>query len=146
VSINSSANGRSPGDAVPPQLLAEVALPAGSGAPAAARLVIAEYLTGRVSETVLRDAALLATELVTNSVRHGGHGATGPVILRIALSAGTVRLETEDPGIVGSVVARRPDAESEGGGFGLAIVDALAARWGVHRAAGTTVWLELTRA
>src|SRR5688572_7592420 len=51
-----------------PGKLAEVALPHGSTAPGAARMVIAHCLTGLVSQRVLRDAELLVSELVTNGV------------------------------------------------------------------------------
>lgn len=143
--IDRSTNGAAPSGGVRHELLAEVVLPAGNGAPAAARLVIVEHLTGVVSRTVLHDAMLLATELVTNSVRHGGLDETARVVLRVSLGADTVRLETEDPGLAGVVVARTPDRASGQGGFGLELVGALAARWGVSRTDRTTVWLEMGR-
>jgi anti-sigma regulatory factor (Ser/Thr protein kinase) len=127
------------------ELLAEVRLPAAVGAPGLARLVVADHLTGVVSQAVLRDATLLATELVTNSVRHSGLAEPGSVTLRISLGADTVRLEIEDSGLAGTIAARRPDRKSAKGGFGLELVGALAARWGVVRSAGTTVWVEMAR-
>jgi hypothetical protein len=51
--------------------LAEIALPTGSRAPGAARMVVRDHLSGLVTQRVLRDAELLVSELVTNSLDHG---------------------------------------------------------------------------
>jgi hypothetical protein len=61
---------------------------------------------------------------------------------RPASARNRLRLEVEDPGRDGPVTRREPDGD-RGGGFGLNIVDTIAERWGVSRACGTLVWVEL---
>jgi anti-sigma regulatory factor (Ser/Thr protein kinase) len=126
-------------------MLAEVGLPADVAAPGAARMLIAHCMTGLVGRRVVTDAQLLASELVTNSLRHGGLRDDDPVVVRVSLSAEALRLEVENAGTVGVVAAKPPDSQSSGG-FGLALVEALAARWGVRRALSTIVWFDMTRA
>lgn len=125
--------------------LAEITLPAGSGAPGAARMVIAHCLTGLVSHRMLPDVELLVSELVANSVEHGELRDGDTVLVRIYLAAETVRLEIENPGTAG-VVACRPPVRGSRDGFGLNLVDRLSARWGVDRAGSTNVWFEMGRA
>jgi hypothetical protein len=53
-----------------------------------------------------------------------------------------VRFEVTDRGRTGAIARRAPDLQ-RGGGFGLNVVDVLAARWGVNRDTGTRVWAEI---
>ena len=78
--------------------LAEIALPTGSAAPGAARMVVAHCLTGLVSERILLDAQLLVSEVVTNSLRHGEVSDGDIVLVRVYLAADTVRLEIVNRG------------------------------------------------
>ena len=89
---------------------------------------------------MLRDARLLVSELVTNSVRHAGLAADGVVHISADVTGGILRLEVDDAGTAGRVAARPPSPE---GGFGLHLVEALAHRWGVTREGCTRVWVEL---
>jgi anti-sigma regulatory factor (Ser/Thr protein kinase) len=127
--------------------VAEIALRAGSGAPGAARMVTKYCLRGLVTQGTLDDAELLVSELVANSVVHAELGAGDAVRLSIYLAAHTLRFEIDNPGTVG-VVARapRPAGQPRAGGFGLELVERLAARWGVSREHSTNVWFELSRA
>jgi anti-sigma regulatory factor (Ser/Thr protein kinase) len=95
---------------------------------------------------VLDNAQLLVSELVTNSVRHSGMPARAQVVLGVALTSDSLRVDIEDPGRDGTIAPRPPDPE--GGGYGLNLVQALSERWGVERAAqgGTCVWARLARA
>ncbi|MER7730961.1 ATP-binding protein [Streptomyces erythrochromogenes] len=89
------------------------------------------------------DAELCVTELLANVVRHLGAGT--PVTLRISASgrAARTRVELTDPDPRAWPVRREAAGDDESG-RGLALVDALAARWGVTRGARTkTVWCEL---
>jgi anti-sigma regulatory factor (Ser/Thr protein kinase) len=115
-------------------------------APAAARSTIADCLGDRVAPAVLDNAMLLATELVTNSVRHSGMPASAGVAVAITITPVNVRLDVDDPGRGGTIAPRPPDEER--GGFGLNLVQTLSERWGVERAAqgGTRVWAQLSRA
>jgi anti-sigma regulatory factor (Ser/Thr protein kinase) len=114
----------------------------GSSSPAAARAWIKVWLDGRVSERTVQDAMLVVSELVTNSVVHSGVAAGAPVQLRANLDADILRLEVGDLG-AGSDIVRTPPDPISPGGFGLAIVERMGARWGVVHASGTRVWCEL---
>jgi anti-sigma regulatory factor (Ser/Thr protein kinase) len=109
-----------------------------------ARACVKRWLGGQVNEAVLGDALLLISELVTNSVRHADLAAGAPLLVRADLTADVLRLEVADPGKEGAVAARPPDVR-HGTGFGLHLIDTLAARWGVVHAGGTQVWCELPR-
>jgi anti-sigma regulatory factor (Ser/Thr protein kinase) len=89
-------------------------------------------------------AELLASELVTNSVRHSGSRLPGQVITITAAASGdAVVIEVTDRS--GSTVpALLPDGDDMAeGGRGLRLVDALAFRWGFHRSGDhTTTWFE----
>jgi serine/threonine-protein kinase RsbW len=122
----------------------ELVVPVGPQAPSTARGAVTRWLTGRVGEAVLDNARLLVSELVTNSVQHGQLAADAPVRISLHLSGGVLRLEVRDPGHAGSVVPH--GAEPGGGGYGFHLVRLLATRWGVDRAAGTRVWVELAAA
>jgi anti-sigma regulatory factor (Ser/Thr protein kinase) len=138
-----------PGDDVPIHqfgMLAEIALPTGSGAPGAARMVVAHCLTGLVSQQILRDAQLLVSEVVTNSLTHGELGDGDTVVVRVYLAAESMRLEIVNRGTAGAVTARKPSRHSRDGGFGLDLVERLTASWGVRRNGGTNVWFEMGRA
>jgi anti-sigma regulatory factor (Ser/Thr protein kinase) len=126
-------------------MLAEMALPTGSSAPGAARMVITHCLTGLVSRHILLDAQLLVSEVVTNSLRHGELSDGDTVLVRVYVAAESVRLEIVNRGTAGVVTARHPDHESDSGGFGLDLVDRLTASWGVKRNGGTNVWFEMGR-
>jgi anti-sigma regulatory factor (Ser/Thr protein kinase) len=125
--------------------LGQVALPADAHAPGAARIVITHCLAGLVARRILDEAKLLGTELVTNSLKHADLRLANPVFVRVDLGAEALRIEVENPGTVGIVTVRPADRRSAGG-FGLQLVELLAARWGVRRARSTTVWFELGRA
>ncbi|MET8828385.1 ATP-binding protein [Streptomyces sp. NPDC004610] len=89
------------------------------------------------------DVQLCLTELLTNVIRHVGHGT--PVTVRLARTAdGRTRLEVTDSGPPAVLVARHPGRDEETG-RGLLLLDSIAERWGMVRAAdGKTVWCELT--
>ena len=146
--LRPEANGRNTGGVSAPEVgqLAEIELPIGSLAPGAARMVIDHCLTGLVAPWVLQDARLLATELVTNSVRHGDLESGTTIVLRMDLTAKTLRLEVENAGTAGAVTSSSGGRREGYGGYGLELVELLATRWGVSRDHNTTVWLEIGRA
>jgi anti-sigma regulatory factor (Ser/Thr protein kinase) len=118
----------------------EVRLPIDVDAPAAARVALARFL-GDVAGSSLAGAQLVASELVSNSVRHSGATAADQLVLRVELTAETVRVEVEDPGRDATIATRPADLEG-GGGLGLNLVRTLCERWGVEHpsAGGTRVW------
>jgi anti-sigma regulatory factor (Ser/Thr protein kinase) len=117
-------------------------VPAGIGAPAAARAGVSAWMADRVSETLRRDVLLLMSELVANSVRHADTPADAVITVRAYRRGDVLCLDVEDRGNGASITRRAPDLQS-GGGFGLNVVEALSQRWGVNRDAGTRVWAEL---
>jgi anti-sigma regulatory factor (Ser/Thr protein kinase) len=97
-----------------------------------------------LSELTLRDAVLLTTELVSNSVRHAGLDPDDLIEVHVDRGAGRLRVSVRDggswvppDGVAGSI-RPFPGAES---GWGLYLVERLAVRWGTHRGGG--VWFEL---
>lgn len=88
------------------------------------------------------DAMLVASELVTNAVRHSL--CTENDILRVRITRdGRLRISVLDPGGSGdsAEIAERP---IERGGLGLKVVEQLAASWGTERRIdGYRVWAEL---
>jgi serine/threonine-protein kinase RsbW len=120
----------------------QITVPAGPAAPATARHALLDWLSPRVTNGLLTDAPLVVSELVTNSLRHGGLPDSATVRVFADLTDRMLRLEVEDAGTAGAVTPRAPN-RNHGGGFGLNIIDALAARWGVQRDRGTLVWVEL---
>jgi serine phosphatase RsbU (regulator of sigma subunit)/anti-sigma regulatory factor (Ser/Thr protein kinase) len=124
------------------QLLA-LRLPGGPEAPAAARRALAGAAAGRLRDPLLDDALIVVSELVANAIRHGGARTEGDELrVHAALLPRALRIEVTDggPGFEPGGHGPRPD-----GGFGLQLLDRLAARWGVSGAEPVTVWAELDR-
>jgi anti-sigma regulatory factor (Ser/Thr protein kinase) len=86
------------------------------------------------------DAVLLTSELVTNAVLHG----RSEVCVEVRARDGALRVAVLDENSRRPApVAEDPDALD---GRGLALVDALADRWGVEeRPIGKAVWFEVGR-
>jgi anti-sigma regulatory factor (Ser/Thr protein kinase) len=89
-------------------------------------------------------AVLLASEMVTNSLRHGGSAGPGEAV--------TVTVVVWDAGVRVEVTGRRADSvpvlrpsdEEAEGGRGLRLVEDLAVRWGYERGGGqATTWFEI---
>jgi len=94
--------------------------------------------------TMLEDARLLSTELVTNSIRHSGVGPQDTIRIRVAWSGRRLRVDVYDrvnasapPKGVAASIRPSPGAES---GWGLYLIDRLASRWG---SAAGRYWFEL---
>lgn len=87
------------------------------------------------------DVVLMVSELFTNAVLHGD----GDVEVVLSLSGDHVRLEVADGGGVPVPSEVRPPTPDAITGRGLAIVDALADRWGNGNdpSGHTRVWIEI---
>ena len=121
--------------------LLEAKLVSGRQAAREARRLVAD-LHPSIGETTIEDVALLVSELVTNSYRHGGLGPNDTISLVVSQEGPTVRVEVTDAGRGTSIPA--PRTPSADGGWGLEIVKRKSARWGVEKGKGsTTVWVEL---
>ncbi len=118
----------------------QLELPSEPSASAAVRYTLDEFpMPGGLVER----ARLLASELVTNSVRHVGAGPAAPISVTVDLDDDRLRVAVDDVGS-GDVRMRGLDDRRDGGGYGLFIVDAMADRWGTSPLLhGTRVWFEL---
>ncbi|MFE5818151.1 ATP-binding protein [Streptomyces sp. NPDC056479] len=121
---------------------AEWSFPAEAGAVRAARAAVRARLCDWGLDSLADIAALLVSELVTNSLRH----ATGPIDVRLVRPnrLGDVLLvEVSDP-LPDPPRERVPHLEDESG-RGLQLVAHSSQRWGTRpgRNAGKTVWFEL---
>ena len=93
-----------------------------------------DAIADRVDDESQSDVVLAISELATNAVRH----AKTPFDVVVETN-GHVRLEVED----GSTSAPVRKTPTDDGGRGLAIVDQLCDRWGVHIVDGRKcVWCE----
>lgn len=81
------------------------------------------------------DAALIISELVTNSVRHSGET---PISVRVFTLPDRVRLEVQDEGPCFDI------GQPHGEGLGLKFIEKISDRWGVEDGGPPcTVWVEL---
>jgi anti-sigma regulatory factor (Ser/Thr protein kinase) len=118
-----------------PVRLALRAVPASA---ASARRFVTETLGGWGCDDFAEAARLLVSELVTNAVLH----ARTDLEVVVTQSGAGVRVEVRDHNPTAPVVRRYEDEAMTG--RGLALVDELAARWGVtRRPDGKAVWFEL---
>ncbi len=85
---------------------------------------------------------LVISELVTNALLHSGAATTAPIRITARIIGDILRLSVTDDGTQAHAVRQREPAGLDGG-FGLLLVQRLAARWGVERNGATTVWCEL---
>jgi DNA-binding XRE family transcriptional regulator/anti-sigma regulatory factor (Ser/Thr protein kinase) len=114
------------------------AFPASQYTPRAAREAVS-LVAGDIPTDVLEAARLLTSELVTNSVKYG---PPSPAIVGVFVDVGRDRLRIE----ISDDASGRPQLKPPGewGGYGLALVDALASRWDTARDGGRNVtWFEL---
>ncbi len=115
-----------------------VALPVTpKAAGAARRLLVSEGLDPDLDHTV----CLLASELVTNAIRHSGMTPDDRLVFAARLTPDFARVEVRDSGPGFDRHVRHGSS-----GFGLRMLDMLASRWGVDRDADATrVWFEVDR-
>ncbi len=117
----------------------EAELPRDVNAPRMARGYLVTWLGSDLDDGQLGTAKLLASELVSNALRHG----QGRIELRAYLDDNRVLIEVTDEGTGFERAVKKQEFEDVGG-WGLNIVESEASRWGIHE--GTThVWFELER-
>ena len=89
------------------------------------------------------DVTLLASELATNAVRHTASGKSATFSVSVLAEGVRVRVEVHDLGSPANPAIRQPEAPGESGA-GLALVEAIADRWGFHGSRqGRVVWFEI---
>jgi anti-sigma regulatory factor (Ser/Thr protein kinase) len=108
-------------------------------APSRARDFVRQAYCDEHNASVLDEAALLVSELVTNAIRHGSPPLTTEVEC-VGTQGMQVRVSDGNPAVP-AVRAATPDAES---GRGTALVDLLSDAWGVEPMDhGKAVWFRL---
>ena len=110
-------------------------------APAAARALLDNLLSGEDIGWRAGDAALVVSELVTNSVLHSDAADESAIEVGVEFNDRELRVEVCDHG--GPQASRSLQAgpsTTGAGGMGLAIVGALADAWGVEANGQTCVW------
>ena len=120
-------------------MLEALHLPAHSSSPRRARQFVDEVLHRWQRDGAIDRLALIASELVTNAVRH----AQTEITIELTAEEGSVHLEVFDRSS-GSPVFLDADLERPGG-LGLPIVEALASSWGMRprEGGGKGVWAEV---
>ena len=108
-------------------------------APGLARRAV-EELAPSIDDGVLRDAQLLVSEVVTNSIKHSG--SDDPIRLRVWKRRSGLKVEVADGGYGFEPAHPAPRRDGEGG-RGLMILDALADRWGTCHDGRARVWFEV---
>jgi len=108
-------------------------------APGIARREV-EKVAPAVDDGLLRDAQLLVSEVVTNSIKHSG--SDDPIRLRVWARRSGLKVEVADGGFGFEPDQPSPRDDAEGG-RGLMILDTLADRWGTSRDGRARVWFEL---
>jgi anti-sigma regulatory factor (Ser/Thr protein kinase) len=119
---------------------AERELPVSYEAPALARSFLRSSTCVDHHSSVLDDAVLLVSELVTNSVLHGGP----PVVVAVDCDGEALQVRVRD-GSSTMPEPREADRDAEGG-RGLELVANLSADWGVDpEDGGKHVWFVLQK-
>ncbi len=122
------------------ETVAVVRLAADEHAAAQARRFARSWSTRRdLSPQLVDDIELVVAELVSNALRH----APPPYEVELSESEGVIRGEVHDGSQVAPTRKAQPDQH---GGFGLGIIAACTARWGIDlEDAGKRVWFEVPR-
>ena len=115
---------------------------AGPKAPGIARHELARRTAPYLDDGPHDDAILALSEIVTNVVRHGGVGDGAPITIGVEPVPGRVRIIVEQPTAMPSVTAGyEPTVD---GGIGLAIVEKVAAGWGIDNGPPGRVWFDVS--
>ena len=132
VSITGPA-GRPGTDAI---ALHRIHLSGGRDAVPGARAAVDLLTVQLFDELTAEDIRLMVSELVGNSVRHGGAiGGDDDIELTVLIDGGVLRVECSDP-------AAGFDAPHDPDGFGLAIITNLSSDWGTRHGAVGSTWFE----
>ena len=105
-----------------------------------ARERVVEAAAGRLDESRVAQLRLVASEVISNAVRHGR--STEDVWIRALPTDDFLCVKVTDSG-AGIAPSPRATAPADDGGFGLMLVETLTRRWGMTREAGRTrIWFE----
>ncbi|MCP2338053.1 ATP-binding protein [Actinomadura rupiterrae] len=121
-----------------------VLLPHAPSSVAVARRRLGSELTASgVDSSVIDDASVIVSELISNALRHARPLPSGQVRVTWTRRGDLIEISVSDGGAT-TEPRRGPGTLSSLGGRGLGIVETLAEGWGVRREDGaTTVWARL---
>jgi len=113
-------------------------LPCDASSVGTARQLVRRQLAKVADPSVVADASLLVSELVTNAIIHG----RTDVKLHAGVRHGVFRAEISDGNPV--VPAPRRPRSLAATGRGLLLIDEISSRWGVKNTrSGKTIWFEI---
>jgi anti-sigma regulatory factor (Ser/Thr protein kinase) len=113
-------------------------------APAQARAAVTRRCEQLELDGVLAQSLiLLVSEVVSNAVRHSAAAPDEPVGLDATFGQRTIRVTVTDAGE--GFTPRQRDPASAHDGYGLYLLEKVAASWGVESCGDTKVWFELAR-
>lgn len=125
-------------------VLVEMELPRDEHAPGAVREALAQVSD---ADPVFGDAMLVASELISNAVRHSGYRAEDRLEVLVARRDGHLIVSVLDPGASGegasSASAGAAGHQAGLDGLGLMVVQQLVSEWGEERGEGYRVWARL---
>ncbi|HYZ12495.1 MAG TPA: ATP-binding protein [Actinomycetota bacterium] len=121
-----------------------LALPRDLGTPAQGRRLLESALES-FPESVLADAQLLLTEVLSNAILHGSAGAGARIDVSVEADESIVRVTVTDPSPQFPRPAIHAPDPLAASGWGLYLLERLATQWGVEDApdGGSAVWFEL---
>jgi anti-sigma regulatory factor (Ser/Thr protein kinase) len=122
-----------------------LALSPNDSAPARARRALAE-LGGDLDPELRERSAVVLSELVTNSFKHGGLSESQRIHVEVSLRPELIRMQVMDPGKGFDTVALRRGHVDRTGGWGFWLIDEMSDRWGVDCSHSTNIWCEFDRA
>ena len=133
-----------PPDDVGAVLLGELSLSVGVSSIGRARNFVRRTLgASEVEPSVVDDATLIVSELLSNVAVHCAQDGAPDATVKLIAVLALLRIEVHDGNPL--VLAQREPSEEAESGRGLLVVDALSDRWGYEStAAGKCVWCELT--
>jgi anti-sigma regulatory factor (Ser/Thr protein kinase) len=118
----------------------ELRLPPEPIAPILARAAVAAIGSG-LPGSVVSDAELLTSEVVSNAVKHADLDPSQEIVLRVVMDE-RLRIEVADLGPPFEADLRRQSSDTSG--WGLFLIEAIAMSWGVEsEGIGKKVWFEL---
>jgi anti-sigma regulatory factor (Ser/Thr protein kinase) len=125
-------------------LRVELELERSVDAPALARAEIAARCRELdLGAPLCQSLILLVSEVVSNAVRHSAGDSKAPVQLIATFGKQTIRVMVTDAGV--GFTPRPRDPARTDDGYGLYLLEKVAARWGVESRGDTKVWFELPR-
>jgi two-component sensor histidine kinase len=125
---------------MPEEVMLRLKLKCDERAPRAVRAALARLDgIGQAAQNLL----LISSELVTNAILHSGCRCSDELDVSLSRCDRGFVLAVTDPGRSGQTAVRAPVRPAGEGGFGLRIVETLAACWGEVRGSGYQVWAEV---